>query len=555
MSQRQPIPGVPKTRRQSRAEQQLQQPSRKTVSEKSSVQKTSVQEKTSAVDTTTAGTSSQQAIQSTTVSQNNKMSVNKRAIYARNLETAHKAAHDILFTNWSIIEVEDHLTMLEQDWEAFKKEHEKVIEAITDDAQFEIQANEYDKAQQAYKPTRSLCRTRIAVLTPKQQPVQQQPAERFKLEMPHAEIPNTWGTFSGGYTAWKSFRDCFKVIHEDENLAPARKCHYLSEALKGEAAGARGELGITEQTYQLIWQRLEERYEDDYKIVEELVGKLLNMPKLTQPSCGGLRRILDVMRDALGQLKDYYDIMQWDPLLVFLVLGLIDNDTRGEWEKTRSKPQKKSQSNEHAPDQAAGGEQGLVDVEQQQPKRKSYVPSWADLEKFIEQQAKYIAHLDDRQGARSLTRNSSSARSNQPPQQSSTAQRNQVRTKTPCLLCRGPHPIFKCEIWLKEMNLAGRIQYMNENNLCHMCLRPNHNDFMCYTNKDGTPKEAVQCPRCPNRKFHNSTLCPSHEADKRAMALNAQHGNVQAGTSQHSMAPTGNVQANTGAYSKTQRNA
>lgn len=548
-------------RKQAKAEQT--QSNQKTGSEKP-IKKTSEQrptEKKSVVDTTTASVSDKQVSQVSTISQNNKMSINKRAIYARNLDNAHKAAHDIIFTNWSIFEVEDHLTMLEQDWEAFKKEHEKVIEATVDPAELENQAKEYDKAQQAYKPTRSLCRTRIAVLTPKQQIIQHQPAERIKLEMPHAEIPNTWGTFSGGYTAWKSFRDCFKVIHEDENSAPSRKCHYLSEALKGEAAGARGELGITEQTYQLIWQRLEERYEDDYKIVEELVGKLLSMPKLTQPSCSGLRRILDVMRDALGQLKDYFDITQWDPLLVFLVLSLIDNDTRGEWEKNRSKPQKKSQPNEQAPDQAAGTDQMAIDSEQQPSKRKSYLPSWADLEKFIEQQAKYIAHLDERHGARSHNRNTGPSRersksSNPAQQQPNTGQRNQLRNqRTPCLLCNGPHPIFKCEIWLKEMNLAGRIQYMNEHNLCHMCLRPNHNDFLCYTNPDGTPKEAVPCPRCPNRKFHNSTLCPSHEADKRTMALNAQQSNVQHGTAQQNIAPLGNVQANTGAYSKNKRSA
>lgn len=91
------------------------------------------------------------------------------------------------------------------------------------------------------------------------------------------------------------------------------------------------------------------------------------------------------------------------------------------------------------------------------------------------------------------------------------------------------------------MNLAGRHQYMNEKNLCHSCLRPNHNDLFCYVNKDGTPKKALPCPRCKNGKYHNSTLCPTNEAEKQAQALNAQHGGVY----------QGNVNPALGVYSKT----
>lgn len=451
-----------------------------------------------------------------------KMSTNKRDLYAKQLIDAHAKACLPTFDEMTRIQVEDFLLMVEQDWDAFKKAHEKAIETLTEESEIEKQNGEFDKVKDVYWPTRSICRTQIDKLMPKQaQPVQTNPNERISVELNHVEIPNTWGTFAGGqggHTAWKSFRNCFKVIHEDKKLAPSRKCYYLSEALIGEAAGAKGDMAITEQTYNIIWSRLEDRYEDDYKIVEELINKLLNMPKMSKPSCIGLRRILDTMRDALGMLDEYYDTKQWDAILVFLVLGLVDDDTKREWEKIRPKPKKGSEKEKAA--EAATQAEGETSDAESSPKAMSYVPPWKDLEKFIEQQAKYYAHLDDRQGAAADAR-SSNAHRGQNSGKSETKPKS-AQGRAPCRLCQGPHPMFKCIKWLREMNLAARKQYVLDANLCHMCLRNNHNDLWCYVNSDGTPRKALPCPRCKGNRYHNSTLCPTIEAEKQSQILNLQ---------------------------------
>lgn len=101
--------------------------------------------------------------------------------------------------------------------------------------------------------------------------------------------------------------------------------------------------------------------------------------------------------DSLDMLDEYFDTTQWDAILIFLVLSL------NEWEKNRPKPKK-------ADEQEKETAEADTAISTSVTKAKSYVPPWKDLEKFLEQQAKYYDHFNVKQQAETSSRNTSVTR-------------------------------------------------------------------------------------------------------------------------------------------------
>lgn len=479
------------------------------------------------------------------------MSTAKRSIYAATIEATHKLTNAAEFAAKTTIEIEDQLKVMEQDWMDFRNEHAKVIENA-EETQLEAQAKEYARIMALYLASRSAMRSRIEVLKPKTQAVAiDQGFQMVKQKDPSSEIPNTWGTFAGGpgdCLKWPIFRDGFKVIHEHQSMSAALKFHYLQESLRGEAARVRGELGVTEPNYKIVWDRLVERYEDDYLIVHTLIQKMFTMQKLNKASSFGLRRILDNMRDCLGQLEIYFDTKAWNPMLVFLVMDLLDGETVREWEKLR--PTLDIDINQPA----EGNDNAANDVQAVPLKRKNGVPNWKQLEAFLEQQAKFLGHAENsahvENSSRSTnSRDNSASRDrkhdrnqdrNQKPTNKQGAKANEAPNTptTTCPLCNQPHYLRKCNDWRTEVTLTGRWDFVRDKNRCHICLEPYHGESDCYPGRRNKP-----CPKCPERRFHNSTLCPVGDAQRRE-ETQSRHDAINT-------LSLGNVQASTGARSKT----
>lgn len=64
-------------------------------------------------------------------------------------------------------------------------------------------------------------------------------------------IPNTWGTFSGQYDKWHSFRARWLPVHTNKDMQVVTKFQLLKAACIGDAAGALGEWDITEEIFNL----------------------------------------------------------------------------------------------------------------------------------------------------------------------------------------------------------------------------------------------------------------------------------------------------------------
>lgn len=471
------------------------------------------------------------------------MSKTKRNMHAKTIETANNVVKSDQFKDLEAIQIEDRLQLTEEAWQKFQVEHEAYVDAI-DAAQVEPEFMEYERVMELYLMVRSAFRSRIEALKPK---LQAQPAAdrpiQITVKQNEKEIANTWGTFGGDCLKWPGFRERFKVIHANADLAATQKFDYLQKALKGEAARIRGDLDITEQNYNIIWDRLIERYEDDYLIIHTLIQKITKMQPLQKATSYGLRRILDTIRDALGQLEAYFDTKAWYPILTFIVLDLLDTVTLREWEKLRpSLEQEDMETDQSNAEGAVGGDA------QPQQKRKNGMPSWKQLESFIEQQAKYLGNIESSSKSDNLPRkadareaNASRERNQDRGQKRGTQQNQNAEQKIvpngSCHLCSGPHWLYKCEKWLLEMSLTGRKDYILAHNLCHICLQASHGETDCFP-----PRRNKPCNKCfPDRRFHNSTLCPVGDRDRATTSIN--------------QASLGGVQASTGARSKNQSSA
>lgn len=111
--------------------------------------------------------------------------------------------------------------MAETQWGNFQTEHLRLVDVVNDE-EFADHQKKYDETEEVFAKSRAKLRQKIAELKPvpdaqpTQQVVQQvgssQPtAVNVHLQTPGGlvNVTNTWGTFSGDYAAWPSFRDRF----------------------------------------------------------------------------------------------------------------------------------------------------------------------------------------------------------------------------------------------------------------------------------------------------------------------------------------------------------
>lgn len=330
-----------------------------------------------------------------------------------------------------------------------------------------------------------------------------------------ANIVNTWGTFNGDYAAWQSFKERFSnAVHDNQKIRTIFKFQYLQAACVGEAKGALGEWELTEQNYALAWNRLMIIYEDDYMQVQAFMRKLHSIPRMVFASSKVIRELLDTVHKCIHGLKRYINTGDKDPFVVFLVIDRMDRDTYRNWEKHRSGAMHRNAAQES--DQAQSS--------------NKHIPTWNQLEEFLEREASIHVHDENR----SETASNRNRQEKSQPEKSKAERRNTTAMSASasnsggnksvpeflkCKLCEGTanaiHPLFKCKVFL-HMKLAERRDVVVNYNICNRCLRPYHGETECDKSKPCKP-----CPKCSNRQFHNSLLCPTSAAEIQTALLTA----------------------------------
>ncbi|XP_011860459.1 PREDICTED: uncharacterized protein LOC105557752 [Vollenhovia emeryi] len=151
-----------------------------------------------------------------------------------------------------------------------------------------------------------------------------------KIKLPIIRLP----TFSGELEDWKRFSDTFTALIHNSELSAIQKHQYLVGALTGNAAKIVESIEISAQNYEVAWNLLKDRYEDERALKKRHLQCLFEMPRLERESATALQGLVDHVHKHLRMLKALGSSTDdWDDMLVYMIEESLDKVTRRRWEE------------------------------------------------------------------------------------------------------------------------------------------------------------------------------------------------------------------------------
>ncbi|XP_061727413.1 uncharacterized protein LOC133532666 [Cydia pomonella] len=155
------------------------------------------------------------------------------------------------------------------------------------------------------------------------------PQVASKVKLPNIQIP----TFAGKYTDYRPFIEMFTaLVHNNEGFDCIQKFFYLRSFLKAEAFDLVKNLPVIGQSYSEALKILADRYDNKYKIINEHINALFELPVLTKSSPSALRSLISITKQHLAALKNLDEaIEKWDSILICLLNKKLDPLTNREY--------------------------------------------------------------------------------------------------------------------------------------------------------------------------------------------------------------------------------
>lgn len=242
-----------------------------------------------------------------------------------------------------------------------------------------------------------------------------------KLRLAPINIP----TFSGEYRSWCAFHDIFRqLVHENKKLSSVEKMQYLKTSLQGEAAKLIGHLDISNNSYAIAWELLDNRYNNLRMLCGAHIHRILHLPKVNQPTIAELKYVHDTIQESLHSISSLgVETDSWGPFIVHLILERLDRETVRFFEQSLTAPKE--------------------------------IPELNILLSFIQNrfQSLEMLHIQDQQ-----TEN----------KRSSFTKSYQANTLQ-CPLCKEGHNLYCCPKFLSR-SIQERITVVKEKNLCYNCM-------------------------------------------------------------------------------------
>ncbi|XP_055527796.1 uncharacterized protein LOC129720358 [Wyeomyia smithii] len=279
------------------------------------------------------------------------------------------------------------------------------------------------------------------------------------IKLPTISLPE----FDGDYQQWLTFHDTF-LIHNNADVPPIQKFHYLRAAVKGEAAQLIESIAISSANYELAWRTLEGRYSNDYLLKKRHLQALFDIPLVQKESAAALHGLVDEFErhtKILHQLGEPTD--EWSTILEHLLCTRLHNDSLRAWE-------------EHASTVENPNFQCLVD--------------------FLQRRIRVLESIsvnDHAPGSQTTPSTNQAANYNRRQSQfrlSSNA--STAISSYKCPACNGNHYIARCAKFMQQ-SVSERKQLVSRKRLCHNCLKGNHLVASC-------PCE-LNCRKC-NQHHH-----------------------------------------------------
>lgn len=269
------------------------------------------------------------------------------------------------------------------------------------------------------------------------------------VKLPTINLPS----YSGAYEEWQSFEDTFiSLIDSNPSLSDVQKLHYLKSCVTGEAKNTIRHFQVTEKNYGPTWECLKDRYSQKRLIVNAILKRLLSLKKINAPSSLQLKNLIDNTKECLNSLKSLsINIDSWDPIIIFLTIQKLDQESHREWETYVS------------------------------GKHPSTLPTLQQLNDFLESR---ICTLE-------LTSPSTSR--DKPRERTYLSSAAAMTKASPCKICKEEHLLYHCKEFGK-WSPDKRCEYAREHHLCFNCLSAGHSMYNC--------KHRTTCRIC-GRKHHS----------------------------------------------------
>ncbi|GFV86431.1 uncharacterized protein TNCV_3371611 [Trichonephila clavipes] len=275
-------------------------------------------------------------------------------------------------------------------------------------------------------------------------------------------------TFSGKYEQFSNFKSQFDdLITTNEQLTQSQKLYYLNSCLSNEVK----EFASTFDTFSLLYEALESRYDNKRLIVDIHVQQILNFKKIERENPKEIREMIDCIKKNLRALKllNYEQNNLFNVFLLNIMLKKLDNESRKNFE-----PSLKAKD----------------------------VPTFDEFIAFLEQRETILLSVDKN----CIVETKTILRK---PNLSFKTKTNllmnpSVENKS-CIICKDKtsHAIFRCKKFL-ELNPEKRLDLVRLHKLCELCLRKNHKRMQCTS--------TYMCP-CGNK--HSRSLCSGAIGDRR----------------------------------------
>ncbi|XP_045772935.1 uncharacterized protein LOC123872601 [Maniola jurtina] len=336
--------------------------------------------------------------------------------------------------------LESRIKSINEYWQTFKQAHQDLIRCTTREQrgnlpyfvneEFYVQEDVYLYLQGYLKDLLEL-KTSSSNRSPSVNDTST--SSHVLARLPKIQLP----TFDGKYEEWPTFQDLFvSLVHTDAALTNVQKLHYLKTSITGEAAALLKFIEITDDNYSLAWDILKNRYGSRRLIVNSLLKRLFSIRKSNNniQSAQHIKTLLDTTSEIINSLRNQrIDTDSWDPILIFLTVQKLDQESHKQWEDFAHKDN--------------------VDE----------LPAWADLSKFLDNKFRTLELVTSSTSKEKTTKEKVFHVTNQ--------------TKM-CIRCKGDHTLGHCQEFLK-LSPVERGLYVKENNICFNCLSSGHISSRC----------------------------------------------------------------------------
>lgn len=316
-----------------------------------------------------------------------------------------------------------------------------------------------------------------------QSPAQIHFPENVNLNQPSVRLPQiTIEKFTGDYRKWASFKNYFEtLIHNKEEIQPVEKFYHLKSNLSGEPIRLIDHYVITAANYESAWTTLKDRYDNKRVLVNMELKCIMQLEKMTHESSTQIRKILDTSQECLNSLRNLnIDISTWDPILIFILIQKLDQETHRHYENSLDKPR-------------------------DMPKLDDFITflenRFQALENVVQSKSKPFQSNSNYNRQFNST-NTNHNRSNQPRPENNQCQGAHkksflVACETNCELCNELHPIYRCPEY-NNASTTDRLEIISRHELCSNCLGK-HDAIFC-----GSSRKCRQCSQRHHTSIHDS---------------------------------------------------